>query len=70
MTGRALTFVAITCVAIGIALYFMAAASLGDCAPDVNCVSETGRGIMFFGSPIAALVVIIFAYRQLVKGNP
>jgi len=29
----------------------MLAASLGDCAETTNCITETGRAVMFYGVP-------------------
>ena len=34
----------------------MANAALGDCAPGADCLSETGRAILFYGVPLAVLM--------------
>lgn len=34
----------------------MGGAALGDCAPGGDCLSETGRAILFYGVPLAVLM--------------
>jgi hypothetical protein len=39
-----------------VAFFFMLNAALGDCASKGECISETTRAVMFYGSPLLALV--------------
>jgi len=39
-----------------ISLTAMGGAALGDCVPDGDCISETGRAILFYGVPLAVLM--------------
>jgi hypothetical protein len=62
------------CIAIGLGLlppvlFFLANAALGDCPTGNDCMSETTRALMFYGSPIAWLVVMAFVYRGLSKDS-
>ncbi len=39
-----------------IAITAMGSAALGDCVPGENCISETGRAILFYGVPLAVIM--------------
>ncbi len=39
-----------------ISLTAMGGAALGDCVPGADCISETGRAILFYGVPLAVLM--------------
>ncbi len=52
-----------------VVLFLMAAAALGDCPSEDLCLSEATRKLMFYGSPVGGLVVLMLAYRWLLKGG-
>lgn len=62
-------FALVVILTIPVVLFFMLNAALGDCPVADKCLSETARGIMFYGSPLAGLVAIFFAYRLINRGN-
>ena len=39
-----------------IAFYMMVGAALGDCSSENDCINETTRAIMFYGTPLLTLV--------------
>jgi hypothetical protein len=42
-------------------------AVLGDCAPETDCMSETTRAAIFYGSPIAALVGGVLLIKHMMR---
>lgn len=50
-----------------ISLTAMGGAALGDCVPDGDCISETGRAILFYGMPLAVLMGGAFMIRHFMR---
>ncbi len=50
-----------------IAITAMANAALGDCAPGGDCLSETGRAILFYGVPLAVLMAGALMIRHFMR---
>ena len=48
----------------------MGGAALGDCVPDGDCLSETGRAILFYGVPMAVLMGGALLIRHFMRDNP
>ena len=63
--GGKIGFVLIVVFTILAVLFFMLNAALGDCPTADKCISETSRAIMFYGSPLGGLIIVVLAYRLI-----
>lgn len=50
-----------------VSLVAMGGAALGDCVSEGDCISETGRAILFYGVPLAVLMGGALMIRRFMR---
>lgn len=50
-----------------ISFYMMVGAALGDCSSENDCISETTRAIMFYGTPLFTLAGGVLLIRYFMR---